>query len=169
MSKEISDLQKKSKEDSKKINYLIKKSEKDFQKIKCLEKKNIDENNKIKELQLKSKKDSKKVLELEKKNKEILREVKKIQKKATNFSVEKSNFFISEFKKQTLTLSVAAFGFLAALTWRDAIGAWLAPILNGREGIFEFTIIAVIVTIIAIIVPIFLTKLLSENNDEKKN
>lgn len=161
MSDSIVDLKKKSKEDSKKISCLIKKSEKDSKKLKILEKKNIIENNKIKELQSKSKKESEKVKELKKENKKILREIKKLQKKATKISVEKSNFLITEFKKQTLTLSIAAFGFLAALTWRDAIGAWLAPLLQGREGIFEFTLIAIIVTIIAIVVPVFLTRFLS--------
>jgi ribosomal protein L17 len=137
----------------KKLDYLKNKSKIDSNKIKNLEKKNLVELNKINFL--------------EKKNKEILKEVKKIKEQAKKTSLEKGNAFFLELRKQILTLSVAAFGFLAALTWRDVINAFLAPFLEGRDGLFEFILIALFVTSLAIIVPIILTKLLNVENKKK--
>ncbi len=41
---------------------------------------------------------------------------------------------VGEIKKQTLTLMVAALGFVAALVWKDAISAWLRPLYASAEG-----------------------------------
>jgi len=59
---------------------------------------------------------------------------------------------IGEVKKQFATLIVAAFGFIAALVWKDAVMAMLAPVLEWGEGWIGLTIVAAIVTIIAILV-----------------
>jgi hypothetical protein len=140
--------------DSKKLVELEKKTKVDSKKIVNLEKKNFVE--------------LKKIGLLEKKNKEMLGEMKNLKKEVKKVSVEKTNVFINELRKQVLTLSVAAFGFLAALTWRDVINAFLAPILKGREGLLEFFLVALFVTCLAIIVPIMLTKLLSVEKQETK-
>ena len=58
---------------------------------------------------------------------------------------------ISEVKKQIATLMTGAFGFIAALVWKDAIMAWMEPILAAGEGAPMLTIVAVIITIIAVI------------------
>ncbi len=120
----------------------------------------------IKNLEVKTKRDAVLINRLEEKHKKNVAELEELRKKIAKVSAKQSSFFISEFKKQTLTLSVAAFGFLAALTWRDAIGAWLAPLLQGREGVWEFTFIAIVVTLIAIFVPVILTKFLGEEKSE---
>jgi hypothetical protein len=65
---------------------------------------------------------------------------------------------LQEIKKQTLTLMVAAFGFVAALVWKDAISAYFAGFsANDPVGL---TIVAFTVTIIVVIITIILTKLL---------
>ncbi|MBU0898192.1 MAG: hypothetical protein KKB03_02455 [Nanoarchaeota archaeon] len=69
---------------------------------------------------------------------------------------------IEEIKKQTLTLMVAAFGFVAALVWKDAISEWLKPLYGSAEGPLGLTIAAFVVTIIVVIVTIILAKLLGE-------
>jgi hypothetical protein len=72
---------------------------------------------------------------------------------------------IKEIKKQTLTLMIAALGFVAALIWKDAISAWLAPLYASSEGAVGLTVAALVVTIIVVIVTIILAKFLGE---EKK-
>ena len=66
---------------------------------------------------------------------------------------------MEEVKKQTLTLITAAFGFVAALVWKDAITAWLAPLYQGANDAMGLTIAAFIVTIIVVVVTIVLAKL----------
>lgn len=58
---------------------------------------------------------------------------------------------IGEIKKQIATLITGAFAFVSALVWKDAIMAWMAPILEQGSGASALTIVAVIVTIIAIV------------------
>jgi hypothetical protein len=141
------------KEVGKDVKKLVKKSEVDSKRLNFLQKKFIL--------------DEKKIKLLEEKNKELLKNLKVVHNTFAKETVEKGNKFSLELRKQVLTLSVAAFGFLAALTWRDVINAALAPILKGREGLFEFVLVALFVTGLAIIVPILLTKLLSVENEKK--
>lgn len=68
---------------------------------------------------------------------------------------------MEEVKKQTLTLVTAALGFVAALIWKDAITAWLAPLYQGANGAMGLTIAAFVVTILVVIVTIVLAKLFS--------
>ena len=69
---------------------------------------------------------------------------------------------LGEIKKQTLTLMTAALGFVAALVWKDAISAWLAPLYQDSNGATGLTIAAVVVTVVVVIVTIILAKLLGE-------
>jgi len=66
-----------------------------------------------------------------------------------------------EIKKQTLTLMTAALGFVAALIWKDAISAWLAPLYESAEGAMSLTIAALVVTVVVVIVTIILAKFLA--------
>jgi hypothetical protein len=66
-----------------------------------------------------------------------------------------------EIKKQTLTLMTAALGFVAALVWKDAISAWLAPLYESAEGATSLTIAAFVVTVVVVIITIMLAKLLA--------
>lgn len=74
---------------------------------------------------------------------------------------------IKEIKKQTLTLIVAALGFVAALIWKDAISSWLAPLYESGEGAMGLTIAALVVTIVVVIVTIVITKFLGEQEEKK--
>lgn len=74
---------------------------------------------------------------------------------------------IEEIKKQTLTLMIAAFGFVAALIWKDAISAWLAPLYKDASGAMNLTIAAFVVTIVVVIITIILAKLLAPKAKEK--
>ncbi len=58
---------------------------------------------------------------------------------------------ISEFKKQIVTLITAAFGFVAALQWNEAIKEWLKPIIATGGGALALTESAVAVTLIAVV------------------
>ena len=75
---------------------------------------------------------------------------------------------IEEIKKQTLTLMVVAFGFVAALVWKDAISAWLKPLYENADGALGLTIAAFVVTTIVVIVTIILAKLLGEKKEGNK-
>ena len=54
---------------------------------------------------------------------------------------------LGEIKKQMLTLMTAAFGFVAALVWKDAISAWLAPLYTGADDAVGLTVAAAVVTV----------------------
>ena len=67
---------------------------------------------------------------------------------------------MKEIKKQTLTLMTAALGFVAALIWKDAISAWLAPFYGSADGATALTAAALTVTIVVVIITIILAKFL---------
>lgn len=73
-----------------------------------------------------------------------------------------------EIRKQTLTLMVAAFGFVAALVWKDAISAWLKPLYESSEGALGLTIAAFIITVVMVIATMLLTKVLGQSKNSKK-
>ena len=58
---------------------------------------------------------------------------------------------MSDFKKQIVALLTAAFGFVAALQWNEAIMKWLEPIVAKGGGAIELTGVAILVTIIAVV------------------
>ena len=74
---------------------------------------------------------------------------------------------IMEIKKQTLTLMIAALGFVAALIWKDAISAWLAPLYESADGAMGLTVAAIVVTVVVVIVTIVLAKVLGEKEEKK--
>ncbi len=67
---------------------------------------------------------------------------------------------VNEIRKQTLTLMTAAFGFVAALVWKDAISAWLAPLYEDASGATGLTVAAVVVTIVVVVITMVLAKVL---------
>jgi membrane protein YdbS with pleckstrin-like domain len=71
------------------------------------------------------------------------------------------NSILSEVRKQTLTLMTAALGFVAALVWKDAITAWLAPFYEGASGPMNLTLAALGVTVLVVVILMILTRLLS--------
>lgn len=73
---------------------------------------------------------------------------------------------IKEFKTQMVTFITAAFGFVAALLWKDAISAWLAPLYETAEGAVGLTIAATAVSVIAVFAIIVIVKI--TGNKKKK-
>ena len=69
--------------------------------------------------------------------------------------------FAREVRKQTLTLMTAALGFVAALIWKDAIQAWLAPLYQDASGAAGLTVAALVVTVVVVFITLVLTKLLA--------
>ena len=74
---------------------------------------------------------------------------------------------LEAIKKQTLTLMTAAFGFVAALVWKDAISAWLKPLYESAEGATGLTIAAFVVTVIVVVVTIVLAKLFAPKEEKE--
>jgi len=74
--------------------------------------------------------------------------------------------FKREFKKQTLTAIAAALGFLIALSWREPISDGvkiLVEKIGASEGLLLYQFIsALIVTFLAVLGLVLLTKWLSE-------
>ena len=70
--------------------------------------------------------------------------------------------FRSEFKKQSLTAISAAFGFLIALSWREPISDFVNFLIEGaglkESAIYYKFVSAVVVTLIAVVFLVFLTK-----------
>lgn len=76
---------------------------------------------------------------------------------------EAASKFKSEVKKNILTAILAAFGFIIALVWRDAIQAGVNEITSrvGMEGtgyVYQTTM-AALITIICVIGILFFSKL----------
>ncbi len=69
---------------------------------------------------------------------------------------------VGEIRKQIVTLMTAALGFVAALTWNDAIKAWLAPLYEDASGRVGLTIAAVIVTIVVVALTMIIAKVAGE-------
>lgn len=74
---------------------------------------------------------------------------------------------MKEMKKQTFTLMTAAFGFVAALVWKDAITAWMKPLYESSEGAMGLTVAALVVTVVVVIVTMLLAKFFGSDEDSK--
>jgi hypothetical protein len=62
-------------------------------------------------------------------------------------------------KKELIVLIGGALGFIVALEWRDAIFAWLTPIIGETSGALALTIIAIALTVAALFALVVLKKL----------
>ncbi len=85
------------------------------------------------------------------------REIIKLKAKASGQN------FKQEMKKATNTAIVAAFGFVIALVWKDVITEWVATITSASP-IGGKIIEALIVTIIAVIGIIIITRIFAKKN-----
>jgi len=72
-----------------------------------------------------------------------------------------------EIKKQMLVLVTGALAFVAALIWKDAISAWLAPLYVDANGAQGLTIAAIIVTVVIVVITLILSKLLAPKEAKK--
>lgn len=72
-----------------------------------------------------------------------------------------------EVVKEVLKLSTSAFGLVAALAWneliKEVVNMYIKPLVGGASGIISLLIYAVIVTTLAVIVTINLSKLTNKN------
>jgi len=85
------------------------------------------------------------------------REIIKIKARA------KAQTFKKEMKKAMNTAIIAAFGFVIALVWKDVITEWVATIIKSSP-LGGKLIEALIVTLIAVIGIIIVTKIFSEKD-----
>ncbi len=83
-----------------------------------------------------------------------------IKGKTLGFCIGGDHLVVSDVKKQTLALMTAALAFVAGLAWKDAISAWLAPLVGDGGGEVALTISAVVVTVVVVLITIGLTKFL---------
>lgn len=72
-----------------------------------------------------------------------------------------------EITKEVLKLSTSAFGLVAALAWneliKEVVTMYIKPLVGGASGIISLLIYAVIVTTLAVIVTINLSRLTNKN------
>lgn len=68
--------------------------------------------------------------------------------------------------KQMLTLATSGFGLVAALAWnstiQELVTTYIKPYLPGNSGIVSLLIYAILVTIIAVVVTINLSKIIEK-------
>jgi len=127
---------------------------------------------------LKKKINKKKIVDQLKKLKESLRKKdhfltaqKKLTKAATHTTVRAVKELKNETKKHVVTAIVAAFGFIIALVWRDAIKEFIDSLvinfsINGSPALVTLYT-AVITTAIAAIGIVLITKWSSEPETKK--
>ncbi len=97
--------------------------------------------------------------------------MKELAKKSISKIRSSGSGLKSEVKKNTLTAILAAFGFVIALVWRDAIKEIVNEIVkrSGIEGtgyIYQI-ITAVIITMICVVGIMFLSKLKGQEDVKK--
>lgn len=72
-----------------------------------------------------------------------------------------------EITKEILKLSTSAFGLVAALAWneliKEVVTMYIKPLVGGASGIISLLIYAIIVTTLAVIITISLSKLANKN------
>lgn len=82
----------------------------------------------------------------------MAKESKKEQQKITQAVVEKM-----------VSLSTAGFGLVAALAWnnviKDLVDNYVQPLIGGTSGIWSLLIYAVVVTVMAVVVTVYLSRL----------
>ncbi len=82
-------------------------------------------------------------------------------------SIESIKKFRSEFVDKISTLSVAAFGLVAALAWNEAIQGVFKTYYGEAGNNIAKIVYAIIVTSIAVLVTIWISNLASKLNGKK--
>lgn len=81
-------------------------------------------------------------------------------KKKTKTEKEKLTLAVVE---KMISLSTAGFGLVAALSWnnviKELIDSYIQPLVGGASGIWSLLIYAVIVTILAVVVTMSLSRM----------
>lgn len=85
----------------------------------------------------------------------------KILAKGNNVKVHKA--VVSEILK----LSTSSFGLVAALAWneliKEVVNMYIKPLVGGASGIISLSIYALVVTTLAVLITISLSKLANKN------
>jgi len=85
---------------------------------------------------------------------------------------EKEKRLHIEVVRQMLTLATSGFGLVAALAWnsliQDIVNTYIKTYLPQGSGIISLLIYALIVTLIAVIVTLQLSKMLKKLEEEEK-
>jgi hypothetical protein len=72
-----------------------------------------------------------------------------------------------EITKEMLKLSTSAFGLVAALAWngviKEVVEQYIKPLVGGNSGIISLLVYAVVITTLAVIVTISLSRLTNKN------
>ena len=83
---------------------------------------------------------------------------------------KKAREFQLEVIKQMLTLATSGFGLVAALAWnemiKETVATYVKPYLPQGSGVVSLLIYAILVTVLAVLVTLNLTRI--KNNLEKK-
>lgn len=68
---------------------------------------------------------------------------------------------------EILKLSTSAFGLVAALAWneliKEIVDVYIKPLVGGASGTISLLVYAIVVTTLAVIITISLSKLVSKN------
>ncbi|MCX6806707.1 MAG: DUF5654 family protein [Candidatus Berkelbacteria bacterium] len=75
----------------------------------------------------------------------------------------------SEFVKTLTTFVVSAFGLVAALAWNKAITEIISKYLTPGSSIISWILYAILVTIVAVLVTIYLGRLTEKFKIEEEN
>ncbi len=82
-------------------------------------------------------------------------------------SENKKKAIHKEVMSEILKLSTSAFGLVAALAWneliKEIVSMYIKPLVGGASGIISLSIYAVIVTTLAVLITISLSKLANKN------
>lgn len=75
--------------------------------------------------------------------------------------------------EEMLKLATSGFGLVAALAWneliKEVVTMYIKPLVGGASGTISLLIYAILVTILAVIVTLNLSKLIEEKDKKKKN
>lgn len=82
-------------------------------------------------------------------------------------SENKKKAIHKEVMSEILKLSTSAFGLVAALAWneliKEIVSMYIKPLVGGASGIISLLIYAVIVTVLAVLITISLSKLANKD------
>ena len=74
----------------------------------------------------------------------------------------------SDFFKTVSTLVVSAFGFVAALAWNNAIVELINKYLAPGKSLWSWFIYAILVTILAVLITVYLGRLAEKHKEEEE-
>lgn len=74
---------------------------------------------------------------------------------------------MDQIKEKSLSFVIIALGFAAGAVWKDAILAWLKPLMPAGEDAGVLTIGAMVVTVVVVLIIIALTKLFGVQEEKK--